>query len=357
MRMRTVNKRFIYRRLVFMLVFMALLPVLPGAGPSRLAAQEMSGKTLTQYLKELNVKYGERVSFSPTITDKVHPYKLPETESLDEALGKLLRGTNLGFRDVNGYYYIYIKMKKTPQIVAQMPEKTEPVEEKQAEKQEEKQEEQTTESKEPLPPIESGPRPVVFTAQASMPSAMEYYRPAIKSPSFPGNPRFAVKTNLLYDAAATINLGVEFAIASNWTIDISGNYNGWTLADNRKWKHFMVQPEIRYWTCERFNGHFFGLHLHGGKFNAGNLPSLNGLMSDNMRQHRYEGKFYGAGLSYGYHIVLANRLGLEPSLGLGYARIHYDKFPCGNCGVKIKENTKNYFGPTKLSISLIYNIK
>ena len=46
-----------------------------------------------------------------------------------------------------------------------------------------------------------------------------------------------------YDATATINLGAEIALAPKWTIDVSGNYNAWDWRDNRKWKHFLVQPE------------------------------------------------------------------------------------------------------------------
>ena len=44
----------------------------------------------------------------------------------------------------------------------------------------------------------------------------------------------AVKTNLLYDATATINAGVEVAIAPRWTLDISGNFNGWNQAHQRR---------------------------------------------------------------------------------------------------------------------------
>ena len=71
----------------------------------------------------------------------------------------------------------------------------------------------------------------------------------------------AVKTNLLYDATTTINLGAEIGVAPKWTVDLSANYNGWTFNDNKKWKHWMAQPEVRYWFCERFNGHFLGAHL------------------------------------------------------------------------------------------------
>ena len=55
----------------------------------------------------------------------------------------------------------------------------------------------------------------------------------------------AVKTNLLYDATATVNLGVEFGVAPRWTIDLSGNLNAWNFSENKKWRHWLVQPEVR----------------------------------------------------------------------------------------------------------------
>ena len=64
----------------------------------------------------------------------------------------------------------------------------------------------------------------------------------------------AVKSNLLYDATATINLGVEIGLAEKWTFDLSGNYNPFQFSDNKKWKHLMAQPEVRYWTCRKFGG-------------------------------------------------------------------------------------------------------
>lgn len=58
--------------------------------------------------------------------------------------------------------------------------------------------------------------------------------------------KLAVKTNLLSDATATINLGVEAALAPKWTFDLSGNYNAWDFPDYRKQKQWMVQPEARF---------------------------------------------------------------------------------------------------------------
>lgn len=47
----------------------------------------------------------------------------------------------------------------------------------------------------------------------------------------------AVKTNLLYDASSTINLGTEIGLSPKWTLDLSVNYNGWTFSENKQWKN------------------------------------------------------------------------------------------------------------------------
>lgn len=182
-----------------------------------------------------------------------------------------------------------------------------------------------------------------------------------------GMPAFAqkagIKTNLLYDATSTMNLGVEFGLSQKWTFDILGNYNPWDF-DGRKMKHWLVQPEVRYWLCEKFNGHFFGLHTHGGQYNFGGmLPwgfsngKMFGIENKNILKYRYQGWLVGAGISYGYQWILGNRWNLEASLGIGYAYMDYDKYPCGNCGEKLESGHRNYFGPTKAAVSIIYIIK
>ena len=46
---------------------------------------------------------------------------------------------------------------------------------------------------------------------------------------------WGVKTNLLYDATTSINLGIEKAVADKWTIALSGNWNPFQFEDNKKW--------------------------------------------------------------------------------------------------------------------------
>jgi len=244
----------------------------------------------------------------------------------------------------------------------------------------------------------------------------------------------ALKTNLLYDATTTIHLGYEMALGRQTTLDIWGNYNPWTLGYKwvgiegagdqfteqraRKLKHWMLQPELRWWECEKFNGHFFGVHIHGGQMNVGalSLPfgigrykdskgtyygqfpkemqtdrgqkvsgveykqgskddyykpladvtSINEAKDqalyrnsdrDGVYVNSFEGWFIGAGVSYGYHWILTPRLSAEFTIGIGYAFIDYNKMRCTSCTQLLEKDVIHYFGPTRAGISLVYMIK
>lgn len=170
--------------------------------------------------------------------------------------------------------------------------------------------------------------------------------------------KWAIKTNLLYDATATVNLGIETSLSKKWTFDLSGNFNAWTFKDNMKWKHWLVQPEFRFWTCEKFNGHFFGAHLLGGIYNIGNVNANFQMLGTDfslLKDYRYEGWMAGAGIAYGYQWLLSKHWSMEAELGVGYIYSRYSQFECAHCGEKLLSNKPHhYFGPTKIALSLIY---
>lgn len=169
--------------------------------------------------------------------------------------------------------------------------------------------------------------------------------------------KWVVKTNLLYDATSTMNLGTELGLGNRTTLELAGNYNPWTFSDNHKMKHWMVQPEFRLWRCQRFSGSFWGVHTHYARYNWGGMLPWNITPSRTMKENRYEGWAVGGGISYGYHWIIGKRWGMEATIGLGYAYLKYDKYRCETCGEKLGEGTKHYVGPTKAGISLIYFIK
>lgn len=152
----------------------------------------------------------------------------------------------------------------------------------------------------------------------------------------------ALKTNALYWVAASPNLGVEARLAPRWSMELTGAYNPWTYKDDKKMRFWLVQPEARYWFCETFEGHFVGLHLHGAQFFGG------------FREKRYDGYLAGAGLTYGYDWILSTHWNLEALIGLGYARLWYRESPRIPC-LKCHENkARNYWGPTRLALTLSY---
>lgn len=167
----------------------------------------------------------------------------------------------------------------------------------------------------------------------------------------------AVKTNVLYDALLNANAGVEVGLAPRWTFDLSGNLNAWPVNEQR-WKHWLVQPELRYWFCDRFAGHFLGFHALGGEYNAGNIRNnLNMFNTDfsKLTDNRFQGWFIGAGLAYGYAFVLNRHWNLELELGAGYVYTRYDVFECLDCGRRIAEDLPHhYVGPTKAAVNLVY---
>ena len=110
----------------------------------------------------------------------------------------------------------------------------------------------------------------------------------------------AVKTNLLYDATLTPNLGVELGLGRKSTMQVLYGLNLWKhpLNNDKMWKHWQLLGEYRWWPCSKFNGHFIGVHAMGGEFDMQKvrfkLPFYN--WPSDLRDKRYEGWNAGVAL-------------------------------------------------------------
>lgn len=169
---------------------------------------------------------------------------------------------------------------------------------------------------------------------------------------------WAIKSNLLMDGLYNPNLGVEWAFAPKWSVDVNGQFNFWNLSHDRKWKHWIAQPELRYWFCQALDGHFIGVHALGGQYNMGHVDLPFSFLGTDFREfkdNRHQGWMAGAGIAYGYSWALAKHWNLEAELGIGWAYTKYDVYECAGCGRKTEtDKTHNYFGPTKAAINLVY---
>jgi hypothetical protein len=134
-------------------------------------------------------------------------------------------------------------------------------------------------------------------------------------------------------------------------MQLFGALNPWTYSNEKRARFWNVEPEVRYWFCQKFNGSFIGIHALGGEYNIRNIDLPFNTLPDLADGQHYEGWYLGGGVTYGYQWILSKHWNLEASLGVGYAYSRYWK--CQNCQPKERHN-RNYVGPTKAALSIIY---
>lgn len=176
----------------------------------------------------------------------------------------------------------------------------------------------------------------------------------------------AVKTNILGWATTNLNVGGEIAVGRRSTVQLFATLNPWNYGNLKRVRFWNIEPEYRYFFCEKFNGHFVGVHALAGQYNVRNakltffgLPDLttpeNGPQLNNegvMKARHVEGWYAGVGITYGYQWMLSKNWNLEASIGIGYAYSPYKLY--GRCNALIEKKNINYFGPTKIAISAMY---
>lgn len=165
--------------------------------------------------------------------------------------------------------------------------------------------------------------------------------------------KVAVKSNVAYDAATLLNLGIEYAWNGQWSAELSGVYNPFKFKNGKQWQTTFVQPEVRYWFGEAFRGHFIGIHAQSGTFDAGNI-NLPFNIAPGLKDYSYQGWFAGAGVAYGYQWKLGKQWNMEATLGIGYNHYDFEQYGCPVCGGKVGEGVKDRFCITKLGLSVIY---
>lgn len=167
---------------------------------------------------------------------------------------------------------------------------------------------------------------------------------------------FALKTDLINWATASINLEPEVRVGKKSTIALGLSYNPWTFKDNKKWRHIRVQPEYRFWTCRPFAGHFLAAHASFTHFNAGNVDLPFNFLSA-LETQRLQGNEYAIGVGYGYHWILSTHWSIEAELGVGFSHANFNVHECQKCGARLGDRCTNKFMPTKASVSFIYVFK
>lgn len=226
------------------------------------------------------------------------------------------------------------KEQKTEEITPVVMEKeTEPVREEQEIKEEIQQVEQqvTPVQQEVKSEPEQTDKPMQTDESVSAPQTSSRY--------------VAVKTNLAAWAGTIMNLAADVQVSEHFSVELPVLWCPWHVSSKHAVKTFTIQPEGRYWLARPGKGHFFGVHAHIGWFNV------------KWNRDRYQDTsrpLLGAGISYGYLLPLGEHWAGEFTLGAGYANLKYNTYYNIGNGARIDTRTKNYWGITRVGISVVY---
>ena len=169
-------------------------------------------------------------------------------------------------------------------------------------------------------------------------------------------PYFAIKTNMAANMLAVPNVEIERHMGSRDRYSIMAElwfpwYFRHHKADSRELLNFGM--EGRYWFGRQHalhpgTGLFTGVYISGGKYDK----------EDNYKGR--QGEYLSLGITAGWGRCLARNLSLELSLSLGWVggpQEKYEDFGHNNILIWTGDDHLNYFGPTKLKISLVYLIR
>ncbi|MDL2319599.1 DUF3575 domain-containing protein [Alistipes sp. OttesenSCG-928-B03] len=173
---------------------------------------------------------------------------------------------------------------------------------------------------------------------------------------------FAIKTNILYLATLSPNLGVEFGLGQKTSLELSAGFSPWVKKAaedaqavaqpaDKKFVHWLVKPEFRYWFRERFNGHFLGINALYTDFEVAGykVPKVF------KEELQYDGYAVGGSLVYGYNWRFDLRWSMEFSLGAGMLYMYYTKDNM-TAEFDYPRFDRTYFGLTTAGIKLVFMI-
>ena len=170
---------------------------------------------------------------------------------------------------------------------------------------------------------------------------------------------FAIKTNLLYDAATGVNVGIEAPIGRRFSLAFDWMCPWWSNYDAQKYLQIMQGTlEGRVWLGNRnrkdlLTGWFTGVMVGGGIYDLMFKPEIG-----------YQGEYSTVGVigGYAHRVNKSGTLRMEYELGLGwmgtdYRKYWWDGFDYALYAPSPQSWYFQWFGPVKAQISLVYMLK
>ena len=169
--------------------------------------------------------------------------------------------------------------------------------------------------------------------------------------------RIALRTNLLYDATLSPNLGVEVRVDSAWTVGLLAGINAWDVdkAKNRKWRHILFSLRARKFLNDSvFHKGYIEADVIYSHFNVGNVKFPFGLYKS-VRDRRLQGDLVALGGKYGYSWILARNWRIEAEAGVAVGYAWFKEYDCPHCGTFLGNGDRIFLLP-QLGINIVYII-
>ena len=169
--------------------------------------------------------------------------------------------------------------------------------------------------------------------------------------------RIALRTNLLYDATLSPNLGVEVRVDSAWTVGLLAGINAWDVdkAKNRKWRHMLFSFRARKFLNDSvFHKGYIEADVIYSHFNVGNVKFPFGLYKS-VRDRRLQGDLVALGGKYGYSWILARNWRIEAEAGVAVGYAWFKEYDCPHCGTFLGNDCRIFLLP-QLGINVVYII-
>ncbi|MCM1310502.1 MAG: DUF3575 domain-containing protein [Bacteroides sp.] len=170
-----------------------------------------------------------------------------------------------------------------------------------------------------------------------------------------------IQTDMLFDALALPNIGVEFYLGKNISLGLNWMYAWWSRnRTHHYWRAYGGELYGRWWFGKAahrkpLTGHHLGVYgqLYTYDFEWGGRGYLGGKPGGTL----WDKAHWGVGVEYGYSLPVTKRLNIDFNIGFGYnTGIYHEYNPEDNCYVWDSTKRRHWFGPNKAGITLVWLI-
>ena len=163
--------------------------------------------------------------------------------------------------------------------------------------------------------------------------------------------KFAISTNALdWANFGTANLELGVGITQHFSLQAVAKYNPWEFTAKKpqipvRYNQMTFGAGVRWWPWYVFSGWWIGVKAQFSDYAETGIwrPALD------------TGQAVGAGLSFGYTLMLHEKLNIEFGAGVwGGRKVRYNLYCCPECMDIRDSGARNFVGLDDLSISIMY---